>query len=64
MNTQYSDTSTDSDSSSYGCEEIGLPPIMGTEKPMELIELPNSDAASVDTPPPPCYGSPKFNKET
>ena len=51
VNTQYSDISTDSDSSSYACEETRLPPIMGTEKPMELIELPNSDAASVDTTP-------------
>ena len=51
VTTQYSDTSTDSDSSSYACEETRLPPNMGTENPMELIELPNSDADSGATTP-------------
>ena len=57
---QYSETSTDSDSSSYACEETRLPPNIGNEKPMELIELPSSDADSGAT----CSGSPKFSTET
>ena len=48
---QYSETSTDSDSSIYACEETILPPNLGNEKPMELIELPCSDADSGATTP-------------
>ena len=48
---QCSETSTDSDSSSYSCEETILPPNMGNKKLMELIELPSSDADSGATTP-------------
>ena len=51
MTAQYSETSTDSDSSSYACEETRLPPNMGNEKPTEVIELPSSDADSGATTP-------------
>ena len=34
---QYSETSTDSDSSSYACEETRLPPNMGNEKPQNSL---------------------------
>ena len=48
---QYSETSSDSDSSSYACEETRTPSNMGNEQPMEVIVLPRGDDDSGATIP-------------
>ena len=48
---QYSETSSDGDSSSYGLEETRTLSNMGNEKPMKIIVLPGGDEASGATIP-------------
>ena len=48
---QYSETSSDSHSSSYACKETRAPSNIGNEKPMELLVLPKGNDDSGATIP-------------